>query len=94
MQAVPMHVIEANHRGYFFSKEAMRFFKSRLAEYGYKNPNTGITYFVTSEKNGDMPRGYTVRALLPDGSIDSVSAFQEYSNSTTANRHAQKWAQS
>lgn len=94
MRAIPQHVIISRHKGYFFSAGAMRFFKSRVADYGFQNEKTEIIYFVTSEKNGNYPRKYTIRALLPDGKIDTVSAFQEYSNSATANRHAEKWAKS
>lgn len=94
MRAIPQHVIIARHKGYFFSQGAMRFFKSRVADFGFQNEKTEIIYFVTSEKNGNMPRKYTIRALLPNGQVDTVSAFQEYNTSATANRHAEKWAKS
>lgn len=74
------HTIEmmkrANDSGgfHFFSKDAMRFFRSRIAP--------GIVHgrvFITSEQFcPQSPRLYTVRAMRDDGSTAELSEFQQF----------------
>jgi len=60
----------ADHAGsYFFSRDSMRFFKSRLLEGVYHSGDSkavpgGVFYFVTSEAYDDAPRHYTVRRAV------------------------------
>lgn len=59
---------------YWFSKDTMRFFKSRVVSFDIV---TG--YFISSERNGDLPRCYTIRkANFETGNVESVSEFQAY----------------
>lgn len=59
---------------HFFSKDAMRFFRSRIAP--------GVVHgrvFITSEQfDYQSPRLYTVRALKDDGSTAQLSEFQQF----------------
>ena len=58
---------------HFFDSDTMRFFRSRILSYIEEN------YFITSEKFDDgSPRVYTVRIALEDGTIHSVSEFQQF----------------
>ena len=58
---------------HFFSKDAMRFFNSRISSY------TRDGYFITSEKQDhDSRRKYTLRYINPNGSIDTIGKFQQY----------------
>lgn len=73
----------------FFEKGAMRFFKSRVQTI----PPYGGSIFVTSEKyDWKSPRLYTVRAILLNGSIRSLSDFQEYSTYEAAHEAARNFA--
>lgn len=62
---------------YWFSKETLRFFKSKI--YG---PVYGTEYgrflFISSEKRDDERRKFTIREMEPDGSIETVGEFQAY----------------
>ena len=74
------HTIEMMRRhnicqGYhFFDKDAMRFFRSRIAP--------GVVHgrvFITSEQfDYQSPRLYTVRAMRDDGSTTELSEFQQF----------------
>lgn len=59
---------------YFFSRETMRFFESRIESNLYKDKT-----FITSEKNyNGTRRMYTVRQLQPDGSVKTLSDFNQF----------------
>jgi hypothetical protein len=61
---------------YFFSKDTMNFFKSRIETDLYKN-----TYFITSEQGpiDTSPRRFTIRkAVLGGRDIVTASEFQRY----------------
>jgi hypothetical protein len=73
---------------YFFSPETMRFFGSRIL-----SPVFPGGVFITSER--DTPRlpgpaawggerRYTVRVCRPDGDIDTLSEFGEFSTRAAA----------
>ncbi|GAF70189.1 unnamed protein product [marine sediment metagenome] len=87
--------VERLHTGYWFSSESKRFFSSRVAQTAYKNEETDIAYFVSSEQfDSTSPRLYTVRACdLNTGDINTVGVFQEYSTSREATREAQRLAE-
>lgn len=58
---------------YFFSKGAMKFFNSRVIT----NTNKyGI--FITSEKNNNYPRYYTLRFISSSGNVYTIGKFQNY----------------
>lgn len=94
--------IERRSKGHFFEKGAMRFFNSRVAQYGYRkvtctNSETlyhNLVFFVTSERfDYKSRRLYTIRRLnLESGEIITVSEFQQYKTSSHANKVAQKMA--
>ncbi len=90
MQWESMKNIQYWAKGYFFTKDAMRFFNSRLPKGGYSNGNE--VYFVTSEKFDDSSkREYTIRKLtIKTGAINTVGEFRQYTNSTAANKAAKK----
>jgi len=77
---------------HWFDADTLRFFKSRLASYGYRGP--GGTFFVSSEKPPHGPRAYTVRQLVGPGKIKTVGEFCEIKTRATADRRAKalaKW---
>lgn len=84
--------IQRNHRGYWFSKDTMRFFQSRISETVYYGKD--LIFFVSSERQGyDHPRLYTVRAYDPKtDSIDTVGEFQAYKSRSGAAYAAEKVA--
>ena len=96
LEAIEMHRIENLSSGHFFDKASMRFFNSRLAQYGYRGP--GGTFFVTSEKFRNDPTGkahprlYSVRELMLDGSVKTRGEFQGYKTSKTADKYARLFA--
>ena len=63
--------------GHFFDRASMRFFDSRIESALY-----GGRYFITSEQFHDgsyhAVRGYTIREVKADTSIDTVDRFQAY----------------
>lgn len=69
------------HRGHYFDKSSMRFFRSRVCEQVF--PGETEVYFVTSEQfvgsNGVAnPRKFTVRAYnLVTDNIRTVQPFNE-----------------
>jgi len=65
---------------HFFSKDTMRFFNSKTHRGVY-----GGRYFITSEQfvstsGARRPRMYTIRKAHPDGAIDTVDTFQQFSH--------------
>lgn len=79
---------------YWFSKDTLRFFKSRVAPVAYTTRDGKTAYFVSSEKfDHDTPRLYTVRMCdLTTGEIDTVGKFQAYKSQAAATYHAKKLA--
>jgi dihydrodipicolinate synthase/N-acetylneuraminate lyase len=89
VQLKDAHSYHAN--GHFFDAVTMRFFKSRVSEYIY--PTKTGAYFVTSEKERDSVRRYTVRFCTLTGVITKVGEFQQYKTSAQAHnaaKHAAK----
>lgn len=94
--------IKSMSRGYFFSKDSMRFFNSRLSSYGYRKMLvnekeivlSNHIFFVTSEKfDWKSKRLYTVRRLNSQtGEIITIGEFQSYKSSNGANRKAESLA--
>ena len=77
---------------HWFSRDTMRFFKSRVGTRVYKGK-----YFISSEQfecfgsSGHgyhiEPRKYTVRIANEDGSIDTVGEFQQFDTYNQAKRY-------
>jgi hypothetical protein len=68
----------------FFSRDSMRFFRSRLSESGYVIGKKA--YFITSEQFHDQyrtaPRMYTVRVMdTITGSVSDIGEFNKLSKS-------------
>ena len=84
--------IQRHHRGYWFSKDTMRFFQSRISQNVYYGKD--LLFFVSSERqNYDTPRLYTVRAYDPKNDrIQTVGEFQGYKTSGGANKAAERLA--
>jgi len=68
---------------HFFDVEARRFFSSRVSELCWKVKEN--IYFITSEQDKDTRvwhpgclRGWTIRLITNDGSINKVGEFQQY----------------
>lgn len=86
--------IVSKHKGHFFSKDTMRFFKSKLVSDVYVS-NNGKVYFVTSEKKGfnTNERTFTVREYdLKLDSISNVGDFLSYETKSKALTEALKLA--
>jgi len=69
---------------YWFSADTMRFFKSRVSELCWKIKDE--IYFISSEKQPNYNRLYTVRLCSSNGEIHTINEFQEYKNINEA-RH-------
>ena len=75
---------------YFFDKDSMRFFNSRVLELAWQKNNE--IYFITSEADSGRIqhkgsiRAFTVRKLTVNGGIDTIGEFQGYATK----REAQK----
>lgn len=62
---------------HWFDKATMEFFASRI-----ESRLIAGRYFITSEKTGfdDETRAFSVRVAHDDGSINTLSEFQEYAD--------------
>jgi hypothetical protein len=79
---------------HFFSKGAMRFFRSRIASRTHSGP--GGVYFVTSEQFDERsPRLFTVHKFTDLGDrceIDTIGKFQQYRTGASAHSAAARAA--
>jgi hypothetical protein len=80
---------------HFFDEAAMKFFNSRVLSELF-GPEGDI--FITSEKCDvpyypSVPRYYTVRQILEDGSVIDLSEFQEFGSSAAAKSWAKKYTE-
>jgi hypothetical protein len=86
IEVVSMAWIKSRAAGPFFSKETMRFFRSRLPDRGLRNGDR--VYFWTSEQcgwAGDTERAFTLRELdLVTGRVQTVGDFQAYPTAAKA----------
>lgn len=68
---------------YFFEPDTMRFFKSRALDQVFDGPR-GV-FFVTSERDGDNARRYTVRCFNREsGDVKTHGEFQGFKSRTGA----------
>ena len=76
---------ENGYSKYWFSTDTMRFFNCRVSELCWKIKDE--IYFISSEKQPNYNRLYTIRLCLPNGEIKTTGlGFQEYTNINEA-RH-------
>lgn len=78
-----IRVANDNRGHHWFEPDTMKFFKSIVYPTVY-----GGCYFVTSEKGPDNVRRYSVRVCNLDGSISTVSNFQEFGTAAKAKAYA------
>ena len=91
----------ADHAGsFFFSRDTMRFFKSRLLEGvyapdGHKALPGNRFFFVTSERHDDNPRHYAVRMVTLGSvwddrpTVDIVTVGEYHPSAKSARKEAQ-----
>jgi hypothetical protein len=78
--------IRRKHRGYWFSPDTMRFFKSRVLLDVFPSAN-GKIYFVSSEVTGfnTSERAFTVREYCPTkDAVDTIGEFGGYDTKAQA----------
>ena len=89
-------IMDANRRAgsHFFDADTMRFFKSRVSPQAYAG-RLGFLYFLTSERNLDQPREYSVRLFDPEqpAGIETVGEFGQYTTSAAAHKAARTMAE-
>jgi hypothetical protein len=85
VQPISIGTIEAKYNPglgrHWFDKATMRFFRTRLPQYGYQGK--GGIYFVSSEQypkmaGGLSERAYSVRKLVGPGDIETIGGFMTY----------------
>ena len=64
--------------GYFFTKDAMSFFSSRITWDSLTQIESDTYGFITSEQRESEPRAYTVRLWTPELGVKTGSKFQEF----------------
>ena len=74
----------------WFKPDTMRFFDSRVGSRVYSRAGSDRHYFVTSERDCGQSRLYTVRMMQPDGSIETISRFQQYRSASGAHARAKR----
>ena len=87
--------IRAAHDGHFFDRDTMRFFGSRIVG----DRTIAGRFFITSEQDrapyGRVwggARRYSIREAMPDGSVETVGEFGEFSTADAARRAAKRIA--
>ena len=80
---------EANHINgfFFFEPRTMQFFNSQIHTI---KPIHGCLFITSEQFNYESPRLFTIRKANQDGSIESVSEFQEFETIEEANAAAEK----
>lgn len=78
MLAIPMYKIKMLHQelkpsSYWFSPDTMRFFKTRLPDFGYLLGDD--YYFITTEQNFRGERLASIRKMNSQGEIDTIGEF-------------------
>lgn len=95
---VEMYEIARRHLGHWFDASSMRFFRSRLAQGGYRTADRSKVYFVSSEQfeasdGYRAPRRYSVRVMdWETGDVDTVGEFQAYASHNAATAAARRLA--
>lgn len=81
-----------NTYGHWFSRDTMRFFKTKLSSWVGYNSDKDLFFFISSEKFRDNDeRRYTIRYYNPTSfDIGSYSEFLEYDSLSSAKKAAEK----
>jgi len=69
----------------WFSRSTLGYWRTRVSDYLY-----GGRYFVTSDRQWNDTRAYTVREAMPDGSIRTVGEFGQYTSRSGAHGAAER----
>lgn len=73
--------------GYFFSKESMRYFGSRIAWDTLTKIDQDTYGFITSERHNQDPRRYSVRGWTEYKGVFDLSDFQQFATLAEAKRY-------
>jgi hypothetical protein len=73
--------------GYFFTKDTMRFFSSRIVWDSLTQIESDTYAFITSEESDSGARAYTVRLWNPDTGVEKASEFQEFETLGSAKKY-------
>jgi hypothetical protein len=73
--------------GYFFTKDAMSFFSSRIVWDSLTGIESDTYGFITSEQSESEPRAYTVRLWTPETGVEKASEFQEFATLGRAKKY-------
>jgi hypothetical protein len=84
--------VKSKHNGHWFSKDTMRFFKSRVNDEVFCSKK--LVFFVSSEKKGfdDDSRAFTVRVFNPMTKQISTEEFLQYETLAQAKSEALRQA--
>ena len=83
--------VEHRHKGFWFTPDTIRFWKSKTYNPVYETDDGCQAYFVSSERYGHASRTYTVRVQdIITGDISTVASF---STKAKADKEAQRLAQ-
>jgi len=90
----------ANNGHHWFSKDTMRFFRSRVADCAYKsttNPDecalVSSEQFVSSRGSGERRYSVNVFDIHTGKHLRKVGAFQEFRSRSGAHAAARRWAE-
>lgn len=83
---ISIYHVKWTTKGHWFDKDAMRFFRSRVATFALLH--NGKAYFTSSEQfNDESPRLYSVRVCtMETGDINTIGEFQQYKTADAARR--------
>ena len=91
--------IASKAQGFYFSKDTMRFFSSRIVDFKPVgiSPRADSLLIIVSNKRGDSPRDYEIVTLCPYGALgrewakDSDGAPIEHYASLAKARKSARW---
>ena len=75
---------------HFFDEDAMRFWDSRVLPSSFVKVTGDVYRFVTSEKNWQSDRRYTIREVdMRNGRfvVNTIGNFQQYATGREAKKH-------
>lgn len=79
MKKSSIHYVMSLHKGYWFSRSTMDFFKTRLSpSLVYETDDGKYIFFVSSDQWGSFPRFYNINKLtVSTGDIETVEGGPE-----------------
>ena len=84
-----MQLNSSNDR-HFFSEGAMNFFNSQVQQLP---PYSGCVFVTSEQFDYKTPRFFTVRIMHSDGSVETMSEFQQFVTEEEAHRYAKELSQ-